>query len=33
MPKTDQDIRKLTMTGKTTYYVTLPLKLIKELKW
>ena len=26
-------VRKLTITGKTTYYVTIPQKMIRELGW
>ena len=29
----EKDIRKLTITGKTTYYVTLPQEMIRELGW
>ena len=28
-----QDERKLTLAGKGTYYVTIPISMIKQLKW
>ena len=28
-----QDVRKLTVTGKTTYYVTIPQEMIRQLGW
>ncbi|MBU1862942.1 MAG: AbrB/MazE/SpoVT family DNA-binding domain-containing protein [Candidatus Omnitrophica bacterium] len=28
-----QDVRKLTITGGTTYYLTIPQSMIKELGW
>ena len=33
MKKIIEDTRKLTMTGGTTYYLTLPQSMIKQLKW
>ena len=33
MAKILEDVRKLTVTGKTTYYVTIPQNMIRELKW
>ena len=33
MRKITEDTRKLTLTGKTTYYVTIPQEMIRELKW
>ena len=31
--KITEDIRKLTKTAGTTYYVTIPQAMIKQLKW
>jgi len=31
--KITEDVRKLTLNGKTTYYVTIPQSMIRELKW
>lgn len=28
-----QDVRKLTVTGGTTYYVTIPYEMIRQLGW
>jgi len=28
-----QDVRKLTATGSKTYYVTIPLEMIRQLGW
>ena len=28
-----QDVRKLTVAGKTTYYVTIPQAMIRQLGW
>jgi len=34
MSKNKEDIRKLTVTGKTdTYYLTIPKDIIRSLKW
>ena len=33
MKKITEDVRKLTVTGKTTYYVTIPQEMIRTLKW
>jgi len=33
MPKENYNIRKLTVTAGTTYYITLPLTMIRQLKW
>ena len=33
MRKILEDVRKLTVTGGKTYYVTIPREFIKELKW
>ena len=33
MSKTMKGVRKLTLTGKTTYYVTIPQEMIRLLKW
>ncbi|MFC1646613.1 hypothetical protein ACFL2Y_05515 [Candidatus Omnitrophota bacterium] len=33
MARIVEDVRKLTVTGKTTYYVTIPQGMIRELKW
>ncbi|MFC1594625.1 hypothetical protein ACFL38_04790 [Candidatus Omnitrophota bacterium] len=33
MRKTAEDVRKLTLTGKTTYYVTIPQRMIRGLGW
>ena len=33
MKKVIEDVRKLTLTGKTTYYVTIPLSMIRTLGW
>ena len=33
MRKITQDIRKLTVSGGATYYVTIPQEMIRELKW
>ena len=28
-----EDVRKLTLAGKGSYYVTIPLSMIRSLKW
>lgn len=33
MRKITEDTRKLTLTGKTTYYVTIPQEMIRDLRW
>ncbi|MBL7131582.1 MAG: AbrB/MazE/SpoVT family DNA-binding domain-containing protein [Candidatus Omnitrophica bacterium] len=33
MKKVIEDVRKLTLTGKTTYYVTIPQEMIRSLGW
>lgn len=33
MKKTAEDVRKLTVTAGTTYYITIPQEIIKALKW
>ncbi len=33
MKKVTQDIRKIGFTGGTTYYLTIPKEMIRELKW
>jgi len=33
MRKVTEDVRKLTLTGKTTYYTTIPQEMIRELGW
>jgi len=33
MPKKKDQIRKITKTGKYTYYVTIPTEYIEELGW
>ncbi|MFP4473261.1 MAG: AbrB/MazE/SpoVT family DNA-binding domain-containing protein [Candidatus Omnitrophota bacterium] len=32
-PRITHDIRKLTITGGSTYYVTIPQSMIRELGW
>ena len=31
--KITEDVRKLTLAGRATYYVTIPLSMIRSLKW
>ena len=33
MKKVTEDVRKLTVTAGTTYYVTIPQEMIRELGW
>jgi len=33
MQKIIEDVRKLTVTAGTTYYVTIPQGMIRQLKW
>ena len=33
MKKVTEDVRKLAMTAGTTYYLTIPLEMIRELGW
>jgi len=33
MPKENYNVRKLTVTAGTTYYITLPQTMIRKLKW
>ncbi len=33
MKKVIEDVRKLTVSGGKTYYVTLPYEMVRQLKW